>query len=160
VSQVSAADFAEITELLARYAHVVDNRNWSEAGTVFTPDVQLGRSPVFGRGIEQFGAMVGDAPATHGHNTTDVILDLRPDGTVRAWCKFFIVRGDGTVGSGDYQDTLTRTPDGWRIALRDVSRGNRLDSDPTGGPSQRTFSFAGWLDDPTSDATGEGSALR
>jgi hypothetical protein len=45
-------------------------------------------------------------PATPRHNTTDVILDLRPDGTIRAWSKFYIVRGDGTVGSGDYQPYL------------------------------------------------------
>jgi hypothetical protein len=57
------------------------------------------------------------------------------------------VRGDGTVGSGDYQDTLVRTAVGWRIAARDVSRGNRLDSDPTGGPSKRSFTFGSWLDE-------------
>ncbi len=80
-----------------------------------------------------FSELLGTAPATHGHNTTDVVLDARTDGTIRAWSKFYIVRGDGTVGSGDYQDTLVRTADGWRIAERDVSRGNRLESDPTGG---------------------------
>jgi 3-phenylpropionate/cinnamic acid dioxygenase small subunit len=146
VSAVSAADAAEILDLLARYAHVIDNRDWAEADAVFAHDVQLGRTPVFGVGIEQLRTLIGNAPATHGHNTTDVILDQRPDGTVRTWCKFYIVRGDGTVGSGDYQDTLVRTADGWRIANRDVSRGNRLDSDPTGGASTRTFSFASWLE--------------
>jgi 3-phenylpropionate/cinnamic acid dioxygenase small subunit len=146
MSQVKASDASEILDLLARYAHVVDNRDWSEASGVFAPDVQLGRSPALSTGIERLRGLVGDAPATHGHNTTDVILDQRADGSVRAWSKFYIVRGDGTVGSGDYQDTLVHTAAGWRIAERDVSRGNRLDTDPTGGPSTRTFSFASWLD--------------
>ena len=136
VSQVAAADAAEITALLARYAHVIDNRAWDEADSVFADDARLGQPPAPRAGIDRLRAMVGDAPATHGHNTTDVVLDQHADGTVRAWCKFFIVRGDGTVGSGDYQDTLVRTADGWRILTRDVSRGNRLDSDPTGGPSR------------------------
>jgi hypothetical protein len=149
MSQVSAADASEIVDLLARYAHVIDNRDWAEAESVFAPDVQLGRAPALATGIAQLRALVGDLPATHGHNTTDIILDLRPDGTIRAWSKFYIVRGDGTVGSGDYQDTLVHTVDGWRIANRDVSRGNRLDSDPTGGASTRTFDFASWLNQPT-----------
>lgn len=160
MSQVGAADAAQITELLARYAHVIDNRDWDEAETVFVPDVQLGHEPALSSGIEKLHELVGDAPATHGHNTTDVILDLRPNGTVRAWSKFFIVRRDGTVGSGDYQDTLVRTPVGWRIRIRDVSRGNRLDTDPTGGPSTRRFDFASWLSDPaTDDAPAPGSQL-
>jgi 3-phenylpropionate/cinnamic acid dioxygenase small subunit len=145
MSSVGAADGAEILDLLARYAHVIDNRDWAEASDVFTVDVRLGRDPVIVTGIDSFSELIGTAPATHGHNTTDVILDLRADGTVRAWSKFYIVRGDGTVGSGDYQDTLVRTADGWRIAERDVSRGNRLESDPTGGASTRTFSFDSWL---------------
>jgi hypothetical protein len=148
VSQVNAQDGTEILDLLARYAHVIDNRDWSEAAAVFTPDVQFGRNPVMSTGIEKLRALVGNAPATHGHNTTDIILDQRPDGTIKAWSKFYIVRGDGTVGSGDYQDTLVQTPEGWRIAQRDASRGNRLDTDPTGGPSRRTFDFASWLGDP------------
>jgi len=151
MSQVPAADASEIIELLARYPHVVDNRDWDEAETVFRTDVQLGRSPVISSGLENLTALVGSAPATHGHNSTDVILDARPDGTVRAWSKFYIVRGDGTVGSGDYQDTLVKTADGWRIAERDVSRGNRLDTDPTGGASTRTFSVASWLGEPRAD---------
>lgn len=145
MSPVGAADGAEILDLLARYAHVIDNRDWAESGDVFTVDVRLGRDPVIATGVDSFSELIGTAPATHGHNTTDVILDLRPDGTVRAWSKFYIVRGDGTVGSGDYQDTLVRTAEGWRIAERDVSRGNRLESDPTGGASTRTFSFDSWL---------------
>jgi hypothetical protein len=154
LNAVTAADATEILDLLTRYAHVIDNRDWAHADDVFTPDVQFGRNPAFGTGIAQLSALLGDAPATHGHNTTDIILDQRADGTIRAWSKFFIVRGDGTVGSGDYQDTLVRTADGWRIAIRDVSRGNRLDTDPTGGPSSRTFSVAGWLDDPTPEGPG------
>ena len=146
MSQVSGADASQILEVLARYAQVIDNRDWVYADLVFAPDVRLGRAPALSAGVGPLRALIGDAPATHGHNTTDVILDARPDGTVRAWSKFYIVRGDGTVGSGDYQDTLVRTPAGWRIADRDASRGNRLPSDPTGGSSARTFSFASWLD--------------
>ena len=144
MSRVPAADASEIIELLARYAHVVDNREWHQAKTVFRADVQLGRSPVISSGLENLTALVGSAPATHGHNSTDVILDARPDGTVRAWSKFYIVRGDGTVGSGDYQDTLVKTAGGWRIRSRRISLRNRPGSAPDGQP-WRTESFATWI---------------
>ena len=49
--------------------------------------------------IAGFRDLVGTTPATHGHNTTDVVLSARPDGSVRAWSKFFIVRADGTMVS-------------------------------------------------------------
>ncbi|WP_256385334.1 hypothetical protein [Parafrankia colletiae] len=39
---------------------------------------------------------------------------------------------------------MVRTPRGWRIAERSVSRGNRPDDDPD-GPSTRTFSAATWV---------------
>ncbi len=52
----AAPDAAEIIDLLARYAHVIDNRDWVEAGTVFTDDVQLGRSPAICTGIDELSA--------------------------------------------------------------------------------------------------------
>lgn len=74
-------------------------------------------------------------------------VPVAPDGTARAWSKYVIVRTDGTAGSGDYLDTLVRTPDGWRISRRDVHRGRRRDDDP-GGPSERSWTFATWREVP------------
>lgn len=141
--RVDAGTAAEILDVLARYAQVIDNRDWNDAHTVFTEDVQFGVGPSAFTGIDAVRRMVESVTPYHPHHTGNTILTQREDGSVRAWSKFFIVRTDGTVGSGDYQDTLVRTEAGWRIAHRVASRGNRRSDDP-GGPSSRTFTFDGW----------------
>jgi 3-phenylpropionate/cinnamic acid dioxygenase small subunit len=144
MSRVDAATAAEILGVLARYAQVVDNRDWDHAHTVFAPDLVLGAGPGAVHGVDGLKTAIATVQPYHPHYTTDTILDRQPDGTVRAWSKYMIIRTDGSAGSGDYQDALVHTPAGWRIANRNVSRGNRSDDDP-GGPSTRTFDFASWL---------------
>ena len=55
-----------------------------------------------------------------GHHVTNTVLTLTADGTVTAGSTFLGVRGDGTVASGVYEDTVVRTPAGWRISHRVV----------------------------------------
>lgn len=138
---VPVTDGRAVLDVLARYAQVIDNGDWHELASVFTPDVVFGRSGV--RGFDAIIAAVGSVTPYHPHHTTNSLLGLAPDGTVRAWSKYVIVRTDGTAGSGDYLDTLVRTPAGWRISRRDVHRGTRRDDDP-GGPSVRTWTFDDW----------------
>jgi hypothetical protein len=64
-----------------------------------------------------------------------------PD-AVRVWSKFFTVRADGTVTSGDYLDTFVGTEEGeWRISHRDANLGNRPATGPF-GESKRVFTSA------------------
>ncbi|MFP5072021.1 nuclear transport factor 2 family protein [Pseudonocardia nantongensis] len=132
-------DAARIRQILARYAHVIDTRSWDRLGQVFTPDVRFGPVSGFAALAERIEAVT----PYHPHHTTNTLLGMLPDGRVRAWSKYVIVRDDGTAGSGDYRDTLVRTADGWRIAWREISRGHRDAGDP-GGASQRSWTFEGW----------------
>lgn len=141
--RVDSDTAAEILDVLARYAQVIDNRDWDQAHTVFTDDVVFGVGDAARHGVSAVREMVENVRPYHPHHTSNTILTRRADGTIRAWSKFVIVRTDGTAGSGDYQDTLVRTDRGWRIAHRVASRGNRRRDDP-GGPSSRTFTFASW----------------
>jgi hypothetical protein len=109
----------QVSEVLSRFAHMVDNGEWPLLPTVTTPPTS---SSTRGRTEQcERGASCTSSAAT------------------------------APLGSGDYQDTLVKTADGWRIAERDVSRSNRLDTDPTGGGSTRTFSVASWIDEPRAD---------
>ncbi|MFV0434652.1 MAG: nuclear transport factor 2 family protein [Leucobacter sp.] len=142
-----AADAAEILGVIARYAHVIDNRDWEHLGSVFTPEFGFGASLDALASGDDFARLIESVRPYHPHYSTDTVLHRAgadPD-TVRAWTKFLLVRSDGSVASGDYIDTLVRTPAGWRIRTRLFSRGNRPDSDPA-GPSERSFGLATWLD--------------
>jgi hypothetical protein len=58
-----------------------------------------------------------------------VIISEDSDGTVRVICKGLGLRPDGQVGGVAYNDVVTRTGDGWRIAER-VAIGRRPDRIP------------------------------
>jgi hypothetical protein len=141
---VLAHDGYAILDVLARYAHVIDNADWDRLGTVFTSDVTFRGSRSAVQGWAGIAEMIGAVRPYYPHHTTDVLLGARTDGTVRAWSKYFIVRDDGTAGSCDYLDTFVRTSGGWRIHTRRISRGDRSPDDP-GGASERTFTVEMWL---------------
>ena len=144
---VPAVDGFAILDVLARYAHVIDNAGWDELGAVFTADVVFGGTRSAVHGWTGIADMISAVRPYYPHHTTDVLLGARTDGTVRAWSKYFVVRDDDTAGSGDYLDTLVRTGEGWRIADRRVNRGDRALDDP-GGASERSFSFGLWAAGP------------
>ncbi|MCK9879021.1 nuclear transport factor 2 family protein [Frankia sp. Ag45/Mut15] len=136
---VDAATYAEVSELLARHAHLFDNAAAATTPAAYTDDATLAGVPL-DRILDGFPADRVMFP----HHTTDIVVHRIDDDTLRVWAKYLIIRGDGTAGSGDYQDTVVRVPRGWRIAERAVSRGDRPADDPD-GPSTRTLSTATWL---------------
>ncbi|MCM3924251.1 nuclear transport factor 2 family protein [Frankia sp. AiPs1] len=139
IAPVDAATYAEVASLLAKHPHLFDNIALGAAPTAYTDDAVMGGVPLAEavRGLPYGRVMFP-------HHTTDIAVHRVDDDTLRVWAKYFVIRGDGTAGSGDYQDTLVRTPQGWRIAERSVTRGNRPDNDPD-GPSTRTLTTATWL---------------
>ncbi len=147
---LTAQDREDITTVLARYVQVVDNADWDRADEVFTADATFGSgSDAPGIPLSQmvagFAEMVAARPVPlFPHQCTDAVLVAVAPGVVRSWSKFFTVRADGTVTSGDYMDTIVHSDTGeWRIKDRSASMGNRPDSDPF-GPSRRTFTSAIW----------------
>jgi len=143
MTRPDTADVEAIRDVVARHAHVVDNRAWEETGQAYTADAGLGGESGGLAPVAGLRPSMETGRVFFPHHTTDTVLHRVDDDTVRAWSKYFVVRGDGTAGSGDYQDTVVRTPDGWRIAERRVSRGSRPDTDPD-GPSTRQLTFASW----------------
>lgn len=142
-TRVSADDAAEILDVLARYGQLIDNRDWDHLRKVFTTDFSFGTGPNAVRGAEALARVIDTVKPYHPHYTTDTALHRVDASTIKSWSKFLLVRTDGTTASGDYIDTFVRTPDGWRIKVRDFSRGTRPPSDP-GGASTRTFTPEHW----------------
>jgi 3-phenylpropionate/cinnamic acid dioxygenase small subunit len=144
---VAATDAAQILDVLARYAQAIDNRDWDDLASVFTPHFSFGSGPSAAVGYDALRAAIESVSPYHPHYSSNTVLHRLDDGRVKAWTKFLLVRTDGSTASGDYIDVVVPTTDGWRIAVREFSRGNRLPTDP-GGASVRTFTSAKWRSVP------------
>jgi len=139
----------DIVALVHHYGHLTDAREWDRYGEVFTVDVVVDASdlrmpPMVG--LRALIEVFEGANHPVAHHMTNVVVDWDEDedsATVRT--KWLGVRDDGTVGTGDYLDTVVRGNSGWRISGRTVtmrrqralpatSRGGSLSStDPNRG---------------------------
>ena len=118
---LSAEDTIALHQLVARYAHIVDDAEFERLAEIFTIDVELDTS-AFGNppltGIEPLIQSYADARHPVAHHVTNVVVTSDADGTVRVRSKVLSLLGGGLSGSGTYDDVAVRTPDGWRISKR------------------------------------------
>ncbi|GGQ31360.1 ketosteroid isomerase-like protein [Actinomadura coerulea] len=132
----TADDRTTITQLISMHGHLCDSGDLDRLEDLFTPDVvydvsDFGQEPL--RGV---AACVAAARALGelnpvGHHVTNIVL-AEPEAAgdrVQARSKGLGVNADGTVGSVTYEDTVVRTPQGWRISHRTV----RAHRTPLGG---------------------------
>lgn len=139
---LTAQDIAEIRQLTARYAHLVDRcvNSGNDYAELFTEDGTFGVSDawdepgtIWARGREALARAGGGGPdgcrprepGTPGyglhHIVTSEVIEAAPGGAVGR--SVLITLGvDGTPGSvewqGGYQDRYVRTAKGWRIQSR------------------------------------------
>jgi 3-phenylpropionate/cinnamic acid dioxygenase small subunit len=122
---LSYDDRVAITDLILLHGHLCDDGALDRFGEVFSPDVVYDLVDVGGGELRGIAAIrdaalaMGDRNPV-GHHVTNVLLREAADGEVRARSKWIGVRGDGTVGSGVYDDVVTRGLTGWRISRRAV----------------------------------------
>ena len=119
--RVPVADALEIGTVLARCARLVDARAWDELGRVFAEDAVLAAPDGTAAGLAGIVERAR-ADTLEPHHVTDTVLRRLDGDRVRAWSKWFLVRGDGAVLGGEQLDLLVRTPGGWRIAERRIAR--------------------------------------
>jgi 3-phenylpropionate/cinnamic acid dioxygenase small subunit len=124
------SDRLEIQDLLARYCHAIDARDWDALDAVFTPDARIDYSETGGaagsfaeikawlpRALERFPA--------YQHLVATSRLDVTGD---EARCRTILFNPmvhRNAAGEDQvffiglwYRDRLVRTPEGWRIAER------------------------------------------
>ena len=122
---LSADDRLAIHELMARYANLIDSREFSRAGEVFADDARYDVSD-FDMGVAVGAAAIaellrGSQAHPLAHHVTNVEISTDRDGPVRVRSKVLGVGAGGRVGSADYRDTVVKAPQGWRIAERIVT---------------------------------------
>ena len=117
----NTSDYAEIAQLLARYCHIVDDKQWDRLLEIFAEDGTMTVTSLYPthRGEAELRVLYGELmnhPLAH-HSTSVVVLEST-ETTARVVSKWVTVRADGLTGTGVYADVLVRTAAGWRIAAR------------------------------------------
>jgi 3-phenylpropionate/cinnamic acid dioxygenase small subunit len=117
------ADRIEITDLFTRFALLLDEKRWEDAGTVFTDDVAV-RSPRGGelRGIDKVVSFMRQSEVEGEqtqHTTTDLLVDIDGDQAAASANSLVYYYRDGQAphftGGLRLAGTVVRTPAGWRI---------------------------------------------
>lgn len=117
-------DRLAILELLARYGHLVDARDWEGLGALFTDKGVIdatvyGVDPVVGR--EAVVAFYAGARHPAAHHSTNAVIEVN-EGTVRVHSKWLVGYPDGRTAGGDYHDEVVAEGADWRFALRRITR--------------------------------------
>jgi len=123
------SDRIEIQDLLARYTDAIDRRDWDALDRIFTDDALIDYTAMGGaRGglveIKHFLAEALPMFETFQHLVGSSVVDIDGDeATARTICHNPMVLRGGKdphllVCGLWYQDSLVRTPDGWRISER------------------------------------------
>jgi 3-phenylpropionate/cinnamic acid dioxygenase small subunit len=128
-------DELEVRNLVARLAHLADMGDLDEYVSLFTDDAswEMPGAPRRGHADIMAGAKERRAAGTTGpgSNTRHVIstLAVHTDGSdVASSDSYWLFFGNTTSAPavqlmGHYHDTMRRTPDGWKLARREISFG-------------------------------------
>ncbi len=125
-------DQRDVRDLLHRYAHALDEKDWALLETCFTEDAVAIYGEAIGR-VEGFDAIAGACRAALGsldssqHMISNCEIEIDGD-TAKARCyvqaqhtKAGTPGGDNFTIGGTYRDDIVRTADGWRIRERDLT---------------------------------------
>jgi 3-phenylpropionate/cinnamic acid dioxygenase small subunit len=121
-------DQAQISDLLVRYATGIDRRDWTLFRSCWTPDVvaDYGVIGTFSGvdALTDFMVASHDAMGPTHHRLSNFVIDVDGDhADARSYVHAVLIAQPGNASSwvdavGTYEDTLVRTPDGWRINRR------------------------------------------
>ncbi len=123
-------DRTELTEVVFRLARAMDTRDWPLLSTCYTPESigLFATGEVAGLEMikRQYEAFLIPLDVTQ-HMVSNIECSIVGEkATVRSYFQAQHVRAGAEGGAhfmigGRYDDQMVRTPDGWRIAVRQVS---------------------------------------
>lgn len=126
---LTAADYVEIQQLVARYGYAVDTHadNGYAYADLFTPDGAFGKT----KGREALAELARatqkerGGPAFTRHFLTNVIIHATPEGARGSQYLMAIDVSEGgkpssVVHGGRYEDEYVKTPAGWRFKSRQL----------------------------------------
>ena len=122
------ADRLELHELPGRYADAIDDRDWPGLARIFTDDASfdltdLGAPSLQGLAeIQRFMDVEARHPLTH--MMTNIYVDETPVGA-KLYFRLVALIPEHRVTTASYYDDVVKTPDGWRVKDRVVTRKRR-----------------------------------
>ncbi|MET0930640.1 MAG: nuclear transport factor 2 family protein [Aeromicrobium sp.] len=121
-------DRVAITELIARYSHLVSDRLYDEFGQLYTNDGGLADAGgARATGPEAMAEYVRQAQKDWGpfkQITVNQIISVDGDDATGTSDYVIFRLEDGVLApraAGRYDDVYRRTPDGWRFVTRDIT---------------------------------------
>ena len=126
---LTATDYIEIRQLVARYAYAVDSgaENGAVYADLFSADGafadRMGRETTGREGLAALARRNTRGPQSAFHFIMNHVIDPSPEGAVGKEYLLQLRIGDGerpndVFGGGHYDDIYVRTPDGWRFKRR------------------------------------------
>ena len=121
---LSTEDRLAIYELIALHGHLMDAGQFDRLDELFTDgfvyDVEaMGFGKLEGAAaLTDTARALGDANPLGHHVTNSLVIGTSGDDEATVLSKGIGILADGTSGTVVYEDTVTRTPAGWRIAYR------------------------------------------
>jgi hypothetical protein len=119
--ELSTATRLAIHELISLYGHLIDAREFSRLGEIFTDDAVFDLSDYDGnchQGLPAIqGMMLESNEHPLAHHSTNIVVNVQGD-SIDVISKGIGVGAGGRVGSVTYRDCLVLTPQGWRIRER------------------------------------------
>jgi 3-phenylpropionate/cinnamic acid dioxygenase small subunit len=126
---LDAIDIVLIHQLIGRYGHLIDQREWDRFAELFLPDSTIdyrgGTGRVERSGRDEIVEWFRELEATHpqAHHVTNIVVDddADPSGRVDVHSKFFAPftrpgHEPKRLYGGEYHDVVVKTADGWRFA--------------------------------------------
>jgi hypothetical protein len=115
-------------ELPGRYGDAIDDRDWDGLARIFTPDAVFDLTDLGGprcEGLPEIKRFM-DEEAQHPktHLMTNVYVNETATG-VELRFRIVAMLSGGIMGSASYYDDVVKTPDGWRVSHRVVTRRRR-----------------------------------
>jgi 3-phenylpropionate/cinnamic acid dioxygenase small subunit len=125
---LDGTDIVLIHQLLARYGHAIDQRDWAAFTELFVEDSSIdyrgGTGDVVRNGRDAVVQWFVEVDSRHpaAHHVTNIVVDEHadPDGRVAVHSKFIApytreAHHPKRLSGGDYRDVVVRTPSGWRF---------------------------------------------
>ena len=134
---LTAADYLELQQLVARYSYAVDMHggDGSAFAALFAPDGNISTPDrgTLAKGTAQLAEFATQTnkdrsgPAFARHFVTNVVIKPAPGGaTGRSYLVTLDISESGQpakmISGGHYDDVYVKTPQGWRIKSRDYVR--------------------------------------